>query len=297
MDRLALFLPIVLCLTIVATTGYRIGAFNIQTLGQKKISNATVMNYVYNILLRYDFVLVQEIVDVSLQTPIVILNGLNDRDKNRYQMVTSPRLGSTSSKEQYAYYYRTQTQQSSTVKTTLLKTFVYDDKDNEFERPPFIGQFLIQQTLPSKKIMVVDLRIYVIGIHIRPSQAFNETKTLRKVVDSLKTNDPVVIMGDLNSGGSYMSTTQVKQLKEIHLKDFVWHIQEPQYTNVARKYTYDRILSRGKKFQDLFKSGTNRTYEFDKVFNIKDDWLKAVSDHFPVEIELNLPVNLDQSIG
>ncbi|CAF1173198.1 unnamed protein product [Didymodactylos carnosus] len=295
MYRLPLFLLIVLCLTIVATTGYRIGAFNIQTLGQKKINNATVMNYIYNILLRYDFVLVQEIVDTSLQTPIVILNGLNARDKNRYQMVSSPRLGSTSSKEQYAYFYRTQ--QSSTVKTTLLKTFVYDDQTNEYERPPFIGQFLIQQTLPSANVMVVDLKIYVIGIHIRPSKAFNETKMLRKVVDSLKTNDPVVIMGDLNSGGSYMSAAQVKQLKEIHLKDFVWHIQEPQYTNVVRKYTYDRILSRGKQFQDLFKPGTNRTYEFDKVFNIKDDWLKAVSDHFPVEIELNLPMNLDQSIG
>jgi len=86
----------------------RIGAFNIQIFGISKASKPEVMEVLADIIRTYDIIAIQEIRDAS-QTALPALVDLANSDGSQYDYVVSKRLGRTTSKEQYAYIYNTQT--------------------------------------------------------------------------------------------------------------------------------------------------------------------------------------------
>ncbi|GBN19792.1 Deoxyribonuclease-1 [Araneus ventricosus] len=86
-----------------------VGAFNIQNLGVSKMSNKTVMDIVKKIILRYDLILIQEIVTTQeelMENLVVDINKLHRRKDSKYMMQISERVGRGNAKEQYAYIYR-----------------------------------------------------------------------------------------------------------------------------------------------------------------------------------------------
>jgi len=86
----------------------RIGAFNIQVFGTSKASKPEVMDVLARIIRTYDIIAIQEIRDAS-QTALPALVNLVNADGSQYSYVVSERLGRTTSKEQYAYVFNTQT--------------------------------------------------------------------------------------------------------------------------------------------------------------------------------------------
>lgn len=86
----------------------RIGSFNIQIFGITKASKPEVMDTLARIIRTYDIIAIQEIRDAS-QTALPALVDLANSDGSQYSYVVSERLGRTTSKEQYAYIYNTQT--------------------------------------------------------------------------------------------------------------------------------------------------------------------------------------------
>jgi len=86
----------------------RIGAFNIQVFGISKASKPEVIDVLADIIRTYDIIAIQEIRDAS-QTALPALVGLVNTDGSQYDYVVSERLGRTTSKEQYAYIFNTQT--------------------------------------------------------------------------------------------------------------------------------------------------------------------------------------------
>ena len=86
----------------------RIGAFNIQVFGISKASKPEVMEVLAEIVRTYDIIAIQEIRDAS-QTALPTLVDLVNADGSQYSYVVSERLGRTTSKEQYAYIFNTQT--------------------------------------------------------------------------------------------------------------------------------------------------------------------------------------------
>jgi hypothetical protein len=86
----------------------RIGAFNIQVFGVTKASKPEVMDVLADIIRTYDVVAIQEIRDKS-QTALPELVELVNSGGSEYEYVVSERLGRTTSKEQYAYVYNTET--------------------------------------------------------------------------------------------------------------------------------------------------------------------------------------------
>jgi len=82
----------------------RIGAFNIQIFGKSKIAKPEVMDTLAKIILTYDVVAIQEIRDKD-QTALPNLVDLVNSKGAHYDYVVGPRLGRSSSKEQYAYIY------------------------------------------------------------------------------------------------------------------------------------------------------------------------------------------------
>ncbi len=86
----------------------KLGAFNLQIFGTTKAGKPEVMEILSKIIRNYDVIAVQEIRDAS-QTALPALRDIVNSNGANYDFVVSDRLGRTTSKEQYAYLYNTQT--------------------------------------------------------------------------------------------------------------------------------------------------------------------------------------------
>lgn len=99
-----------------------IASFNIQVFGQTKASKPEVIEILADIIRRYEIVAIQEIRDVAETAILVLLDKVNETGPTPdYAVVTGPRVGRTSSKEQYAFMYDT------AVLELLPGLYTYDD--------------------------------------------------------------------------------------------------------------------------------------------------------------------------
>jgi len=75
------------------------------------------MDILADIIHTYDIIAIQEIRDAS-QTALPALVDLVNIDGSQYSYVVSERLGRTTSKEQYAYIYNTDTVELTSIPRT-----------------------------------------------------------------------------------------------------------------------------------------------------------------------------------
>lgn len=84
----------------------KVAAFNIRTFGETKMSNATLVNYIVQIVSRYDIALIQEVRDSHLTAVGKLLDNLNKNAADTYRYVVSDPLGRSTYKERYLFVYR-----------------------------------------------------------------------------------------------------------------------------------------------------------------------------------------------
>lgn len=72
-----------------STITLKIAAFNADVLGKTKMSKQAVVNYLAEIIVRYDIILIQEVRDVSEETPTDLLNAVNKKNKGTYNLTAS----------------------------------------------------------------------------------------------------------------------------------------------------------------------------------------------------------------
>lgn len=247
---------------------FKIAAFNADILGKTKMEKASIASYIADIITQYDVILVQEIRDVSEETPAQLLTIVNKKNKGTYAMSVSTRLGRTSSKEQYVFYYKT----SSGL--TLESAEVYNDSADIFEREPYIVKF-------SK----ASHSFVLIGIHIKPTDAISELNQLDDVYNSVYSSinaNEWIILGDLNADCSYISDTEMQNL-DLTRNSFTWHIPKDNDTTVSNtECAYDNIISKSTKISN---ASINK---FNEIFGIDAAAAEEVSNHYPVEFELKL---------
>ena len=112
----------------------KVAAFNLQIFGTTKASKPEVMEVLSKIIRNYDVIAVQEIRDES-QTALLALRDTVNSNGVNYDYVVSDRLGRTTSKEQYAYLFNTQTMQ------VMGSPYVYPDSSDIFQREPYVAEF------------------------------------------------------------------------------------------------------------------------------------------------------------
>ncbi|CAF0899267.1 unnamed protein product [Rotaria sp. Silwood1] len=302
-------LLVFLSATFVSTV--RIGSFNLHQYGNAKATNATLTGLIVDILKDFDLAIIQEITDVTVQAPYVLHEALNKKSKSRpYSMTLSPRVGRSTSKEQYIFFNR-----ESTSGVKLINYYIYDDIGDRFERPPFIGTFQVTKkgtsgvtyftimNLHSKPTAayqeLLDMRLVIRNFILENPQYFSETSTslatalAQNVINAtstnkpnLRTNHPILIMGDLNADCSYISQTRQKSLRSVDYADFVWMINNEVKTNTRQTCTYDRILVNGDKFVRAIIPRSNTTVNFQQDFGMSLDQALDISDHFPVKLDI-----------
>ncbi|CAF3707409.1 unnamed protein product [Rotaria socialis] len=215
-----------------------------------------------------------------MKATYILRDSLNKRSLSRpYSMVLSGRVERSTSKEQFIFFNR-----ESTSGVKLIDNYLYDDKSNYFERPPQTSTSLAQALSEN----VVD------------AAASHKPR--------LKTNHPILIVGDCNADCSYISLTRQQSLhnglfilKEklshvIHVKifhfssinyaDFVWMINNQVKTNKRQTCTYDRILINDDKFVGAIVPGSNITVNFQQDFDLRLNEALDVSDRFPVKFDI-----------
>jgi endonuclease/exonuclease/phosphatase family metal-dependent hydrolase len=289
----------------------RIGSFNLHQYGSKKSANAPLTNTIAEIISEFDLAIIQEISDVSLKAPYVLFDALNAISKDPYTMYLSDRAGRSATKEQFIFFNR-----EATSGIEQVETYMFDDVDDLFERPPFIGTFKVKK--PGKS----GVKLFtVMDVHLRPNAAYQELLDMRHVIEdfitkhpqyfdqtssslqealdqnvvgatadnkpSLKTNHPILIVGDYNADCTYISATRQASLQAIDYVDFDWVITNEVKTNTRQTCTYDRILINGDNFIDAIVPDSNTTVNYQENYGMTLTEALAVSDHFPVKFDIN----------
>jgi len=193
---------------------------------------------------------------------------------------------------------------------------MFEDLDDKFERPPFIGTFKVKK--PGKS----GVKLFTImDVHLRPDDAFQELLDMRHVIEdfitkhpqyfdqtktslkdaleqnvvdateknkpSLKSPHPILIVGDFNADCSYISPARQELLKKINYVDFSWIITNEVKTNTRQSCTYDRVLINGDNFVKAIVPKSNTTVNYQEELGMNLNQALAVSDHFPVKFDIN----------
>lgn len=207
--------------------GLFVSSFNIRKFGRKKMRNGLNVETITRILIRYDLIFIQEIVDKSQKAIHRLIKHLNKVSSDQYNLTLSDRVG----KEQYAYIYKPS-------KLTLMNEKIYPDKKNLFKRAPYVALFRTSSTKRLKHFAVI-------GIHTNPQNARYEIGNLTKVYGHVKrwaSETDMIFMGDFNAGCSYFSKRARKRNRLYNTKMFKWVIPDSLDTtvNANTECAYDR---------------------------------------------------------
>ncbi|XP_032809662.1 deoxyribonuclease gamma-like isoform X2 [Petromyzon marinus] len=268
-----------------ASSDLKICSFNIQTFGQAKASKPHVMEIIVKIISRCDVTLVMEIRDCKNCTLPRLMEQLNNQHRGHpYSYVASKRLGRGSYREQYAFVYR-----SNLVK--LRDSHQYKENDAQgpcvFLREPFSVRF------HSPKTAVQDL--ILVGQHTSPKSAVSELQKLHTVFEEvvrLWGNQNVMLLGDFNAACGYVSATNWSHVR-IRDPSFHWAIGDDVDTTVNKNTdcAYDRIVVHGTELRSALVAGSARAFNFQKKYGLSNEKALEVSDHYPVEVKLKVPVH------
>lgn len=254
----------------------RVGAFNIQVFGTTKASKPDVMDTLADIVRTYDIVAIQEIRDKS-QTALPSLVTLVNSDGSSYDYVVSERLGRTTSKEQYAYIYNTNTIELYSP----AHTYPEPEGTDPFHRQPYITSF---------KAVGGNYDAVLMVIHTDPDEATEEINALDDVMAYAKEayldEQDFILLGDFNADGSYFDEDSVS---DISGSEYAWVIDNSQDTTVASSSnTYDRIVLTDTS--DYLGSGV---FRFDTEYSLSSSETSAVSDHYPIYTEFRIDQDND----
>ncbi|XP_075880914.1 deoxyribonuclease 1 like 4, tandem duplicate 1 [Nelusetta ayraudi] len=259
----------------------KIAAFNIQKFGRSKVASPDVLEILVKIVSRYDIIVILEVVDISGESVRIFLDALKKFDSNHhYTLKISSRLGRNAYKEQFMFLYRDDM-------VDLVGSYQFDDQLTEggdvFARDPYILRFRCLNTVLKDLVMI--------PVHTKPDDSENELDELYDVFLNVKKKwrtDNVMILGDFNADGQYVSKKDMKTIRIRSDKNFHWLIADDVDTTTSHRnnYTYDRIVVYGDDMLRAIVPNSARTFDFQKIFGLSYEQTLKVSDHYPVEVEL-----------
>jgi endonuclease/exonuclease/phosphatase family metal-dependent hydrolase len=248
----------------------RIATFNIQVFGQTKIEKPVVMDILARIIRQFDVTAIQE-VRAKDQDIIPRFVELVNATGRRYDYVIGPRLGRTSSKEQYAFIF-----DRASVEVDRTQLYTVDDPDDLLHREPLVGWFRVRGP-PTDQAFTFSL----VNIHTDPDETDGELDAMddvfRAVRDDGRGEDDIVILGDLNVDDRHLG--QLGTISGIR-----WVISGTP-TNTRGTAQYDNILFDENATREFV--GRGGVFDFLREYNLTLDQALEVSDHLPVWAEFS----------
>lgn len=280
-----------------------IGFWNSENLGPSKMGRPEVVSTFVGVIEHYDVVVLQEVRDITGDTPGDLLTAVNAAHGGAYAMLASDRYGAVTSshREQYVYYYRTD-------RLTPGRTMSWENRT--------VGgagstTLLFERRTPHAvwwRVAGSGWTVATVSLHSSPGHVPEELDALGTVAAELIAaagpTEGVIVGGDLNADCSYLlgrertcmrSQTCTSPEINIALGDatdpvtFHWLLDDSADTTTSSSdCAYDRVIVStpllphvvgGAAFVDGFgaRLGLNITATTD------------ASNHFPVGLNLTLP--------
>lgn len=249
----------------------RIGSFNIQVFGRTKIARPEVMRVVTDVARRYDVLAIQEIraaTDDILPRFVAQMNAAG----RKYDFVIGPRLGRSSSKEQYAFVYDT-----ATIEVDRTASYTVDDRDDRLHREPLVASFRARGPPPNEAFTFT-----LVNVHTDPDEVPAELDALADVMRAVRNDgraeDDVILLGDLNADEFHFGEL-------ANLPNVAWAISGMP-TNTRGNHAYDNLL--------FNRVATTEFTGLSGVVDIKTDYQLSleqaleVSDHLPIWAEFTV---------
>ncbi|KAF7644558.1 hypothetical protein LDENG_00219870 [Lucifuga dentata] len=259
----------------------KVASFNIQKFGKNKVSDPEVLNILVKIVSRYDVIVILEVVDVSGASVKTLLDALNTTNrKHHYSLKISSRLGRTRYKEQFMFLYRDDL-------VDLVGSYQFDDQVTEggdvFAREPYILRFKCLNTVLKDLVMI--------PVHTKPEDSDKELDELYDVFQHIKKKwrtDNVMILGDFNADGAYVTKSDMKSIRIRSDKNFHWLIGDDVDTTASTRnnHTYDRIVIYGDDMLQAIVPNSAKPFNFQVAYGLTIEQALKVSDHYPVEVKL-----------
>ncbi|KAM4814816.1 deoxyribonuclease-1-like 2 [Urocitellus parryii] len=253
----------------------RIGAFNIQSFGDSKVSDPACGSVIAQILAGYHVMLVQEVRDPDLSAVSALMEQINSVSKHEYSFVSSQPLGRDQYKEMYLFIYRKD-------KVSVVDTYQYPDPEDAFSREPFVVKFSVPATAVKELVLI--------PLHAAPHQAVAEIDALYDVyLDLIEKwgTDDMVFLGDFNADCNYVRAQDWAAIRLRSSEVFKWLIPDSADTTVGNSdCAYDRIVVCGAHLRRSLKPQSASVHDFQEEFGLDQAQALAISDHFPVEVTL-----------
>ncbi|KAL5106922.1 Deoxyribonuclease-1-like 2 [Taenia crassiceps] len=260
----------------------KVAGFNVQVFGKRKSKDSEVMDILAKIIGGYDGVFVQEIRDSSGKAFPELLNTVSAASGATYRGLMGPRKGRSSSKEQIGFVYRPD-------KIQLVGLFPMLNKSTSFERPPDCFAFIIKEG---------GLRVAVLAVHISPRSVKAEMEALYNVAPVCQTfagTQNLILLGDMNADCGYLPARDRHKLRLRTDHQYKWLIEDGADTTVAAsRCAYDRVIVKGDELAR--RTSSARPNNFEKVYKLPLSKAKRVSDHYPIEFEINEIWGLPQKV-
>lgn len=248
----------------------RIATFNIQVFGTSKMGKPEVMDVLAKVVRRFDVVAIQEL-RATDQTVVPRFVDLINSQGARYHYVVGPRLGRTSSKEQYVFVYDT-----TRIAVDPNTVYTVNDPGDYMHREPLVAHF--QARCPQGQ---VPFTFKLVNIHTDPDETDIELDALDDAFVAVQRDgsgeDDVILLGDLNVDEYHLG--QLGQLPGIA------YVVTGTTTNTRRNHAYDNIVfHRGATSEYLGRWGV---LDLEREYGLTRDQALAVSDHLPVWAEFS----------
>lgn len=246
-----------------------IASFNIQAFGETKLAKPRVMDVLSSVVRQFDIVAVQEVrakhADV-LPRFVALIN----QDGSQYDYVLGPRLGRTTSKEQYAFIYDT-----TRVQIDRSSVYTVDDPADRLHREPLVTRFSTRTGANPFTFTLVD-------IHTDPDEVRSEVDALGDVFRAVQNDgsreDDVILLGDLNADEHHLG--QLARLSHIACAI------GGQTTNTRGTHAYDNLIFDRKATSEY--TGRSGVFNIVRELGLSLEEALEVSDHFPVWAEFQM---------
>jgi deoxyribonuclease-1-like protein len=249
----------------------QIASFNIQVFGTLKMSKTEVIDVLSQVVTRFDVVAIQEVRSKDQSIVPKFVEMVNARGA-RYDYVIGPRLGRTSSKEQYVYLF-------DTTRIEVVPDSVYTAEDplDLLHREPLVARFRVRGP-PADKAFTFSL----VNIHTDPDETDQELDALDDVFLAVRADgsgeDDVILLGDLN-------------VDEFHLGELcslpnVTYAVSNVTTNTRRTKSYDNIVFDQSVTGEY--AGKWGVVDLTAEYGLSLEEALKVSDHLPVWAEFSI---------
>jgi deoxyribonuclease-1-like protein len=252
------------------TDTVRIASFNIQVFGTSKEKKPHVMDVLTKVVRKFDVIAIQELRSKDENVVPRFVDMINAEGRH-YDYVVGPRLGRSSSKEQYIYIF-----DSETIEIDRQALYTVDDPDDRLHREPLVGWFRVRGP-PAEQAFTFSL----INIHTDPDETKTELNALddafRAVRDDSRREDDVILLGDLNVDDKHLG-----QLGEI--PNIMWTVAGVP-TNTRGTKSYDNIVFQRDATSEF--TGRGGIIDLMREFNLTREEALEVSDHLPIWAEFS----------